>query len=153
MQVTIGTTKDESRILHKTFSTSTDYVGTLREECSITAPTIRIAAPSMPSGNYAHIPAFNRYYYISDVVSIRTGIWDVSMTCDVLHSFEDSIRNATAILESTEQTGQETYLPGDTWKATAKAKTDIIQFPNGLLNSGEYILITSGGIGGVSNGD
>jgi hypothetical protein len=107
----------------------------------------------MPSGNYAYILEFDRYYYISDIMSIRNGVWDVSMVCDVLRSFEGSIRNASAILESTEQTGQETYLPGDTWKATAKTKTDIVTFPNGLLNSGEYILITSGGIGGVSDGE
>ena len=39
-----------------------------------------------------------------------------------------------------------TYMEGDVWQSTVKTKTDVISFPNGLLDSGEYILITSGGV-------
>lgn len=152
MIVTLGHTSDERRVVGKSFTTFATYEGALRGECSMTAPTIRIQSAEPPRGNYAHIPAFARYYYISDVVSIRNGVWDVSMTCDVLTTYADAIRDAVAVVEATEETGMETYLPGDAWVATAKAKTDIVPFPNGLLGSGEYILITSGGVGGVSDG-
>jgi hypothetical protein len=37
------------------------------------------------------------------------------------------------------------YLNGRQFVRLVKSKTDIITFPNGLLDSGEYILITAGG--------
>jgi hypothetical protein len=152
MIVTLGHTSDERRVVGKSFTVLATYEGALRGECSMTAPTIRIQSDIPPRGNYAHILEFSRYYYIADVVSIRTGVWDVSMVCDVLTTYADAIRNAVAVIDATETTGMETYIPGDAWVATAKAKTDIVPFPQGLLSSGEYILITSGGVGGVSDG-
>lgn len=152
MIVTLGHTSDERWVVGKSFTVLENYSGDLRGECSMTAPTIRIQSAEPPSGNYAHIPAFSRYYYIADIVSVRTGVWDVSLVCDVLTTYAAAIRDAIAVIDATETTGTETYLPGDAWVATAKAKTDIIPFPDGLLSTGEYILITSGGVGGVTDG-
>jgi hypothetical protein len=37
------------------------------------------------------------------------------------------------------------YMTGDIWQKTVKYKTDIIQFPQGLNDNGDFILITAGG--------
>ena len=44
-----------------------------------------------------------------------------------------------------EQVEADNYLVSESWVSKVKTKTDILQFSNGLLDSGEYILITAGG--------
>ena len=63
-------------------------------------------------------------------------------------SYQEQILNLDVIVSSITD-GEpiaETYFSGESWQALVKTKTDVLQFPNGLLDDGEYILITSGGI-------
>lgn len=53
-------------------------------------------------GNYAYIEDFNRYYFIEDIVSINTRMWEISMSCDVLMSFKEDIKNVTALISRNE---------------------------------------------------
>ena len=145
MDIILGTIADEKNKLNKTFNNQISYSGTLREETSVINPSIMIEALNLSEYNYMYIPEFKRYYFISDIVSIRNGIWRVSGKVDALMSFRSGINQCKVVLENTEITGEESYLLGDVWKSTVKTKTDIINFPSGLNNSGEYILITSGG--------
>lgn len=43
------------------------------------------------SANYCYIPEYNRYYYISDTISVRTNLWRLPMDEDVLMSNKDKI--------------------------------------------------------------
>lgn len=52
--------------------------------------------------NYAYIPKFNRYYFITDVVSVRANLWEVSMRCDVLMSYKDIIRQQRGLIARNE---------------------------------------------------
>lgn len=63
-------------------------------------------------------------------------------------SFQQGILNLNVTVSdlSYGEPSASTYMDGEQWKSTVKTKTDVIQFPQGLLDSGEYILITSGGV-------
>lgn len=116
--------------------------GVLRGETDAVSPTIRICADSFPAFNYAYIPDLGRYYYLRDVKEIRNDIWDISLISDPLMSFNlDSI---TGIVVESEAGGSE-YLEHRHFVRNVKSKTDILPFSSGLLDSGEYILITAGG--------
>lgn len=69
------------------------YTGTLREETSITNPVITIATDVFQPCNYAYIGDFGRWYYIDDIISVRKGLWEVSLTCDVLMTYRVGIKN------------------------------------------------------------
>lgn len=116
--------------------------GTLRNESNIVNPVIRIYAPTLPNFNYARIPAFNRYYYLQDVESVRADIWDIKLASDPLMSFD--LTDVSGVLVEGRNGGSD-YLEHRHFVRTVKSKTNIINFPNGLLDSGEYILITAGG--------
>ena len=62
-------------------------------------------------------------------------------------SFKTQILNLNVTVSdvSSGESPDETYINGEQWQTTVKTKTDIVSFSNGLLDSGEYILITSGG--------
>lgn len=73
--------------------------GTFREPTSLTNPTITIQQDDVPTFNYIYISAFNRYYYVTEIVSIRRGLWQIDCTVDVLMSYKDAIRECPARVE------------------------------------------------------
>ena len=88
---------------------------------------------------------FNCYYFITDITVIRTGLFAISLMVDVLESFKSDIKNLSVILLNTQNVGSSNYLPSPVFRNNVKSKTDILNFPNGLNDSGEFILITAGG--------
>lgn len=135
----------ERNALTKTLENQTTYTGVLKDNCSVINPTF-ILNENNPSGfNYAYIAEFARYYYIVDMISISNGVWEITLMCDVLMSFASDILSCNAIIENTETNETSNYLESEIYQALVKTKTDILEFPNGLLDSGEYILITAGG--------
>ena len=148
MEITLYTNESEKNKLDKTITNSILLEGNLRDESSIINPIILISSnkediPYMY--NYAYIPAFGRYYFITDIESVRTGIWRVSMHVDVLMSYKEQIKNLNVIINNSEETGANNYLSGNQWITNVKNTTSIVNFPNGLNDNGEFILITAGG--------
>ena len=145
MHIYLYTTPDEKNKLNKTLNNDVYYEGVLKEETSVIKPSILIEASNLSGYNYMYIGEFGRFYFISDIVSVRNNLWRITGVVDVLMSFKESIKTCPIILSNTQITEQESYFMGDAWKALVKSKTDIINFPSGLNSTGEYILITSGG--------
>ena len=50
------------------------------------------------SANYARIADFNRYYFITDIISIRRNIWQIELSCDVLMSYKDDFLKLKAFI-------------------------------------------------------
>lgn len=145
MDITLYTNNSEKNKLDKNLSNAKTFSGKLREESSIVNPYILMQIENPSSFNYAYIPEFKRYYFITDITSIRTDLWKISMHVDVLMSFKDKIKATPVILSDTESAGATNYLIGEQWKTNAKNTTEIKQFPRGLNTNGEFILITAGG--------
>ena len=145
MDIYLSEMFDEKNKLNKTLNNTLHIEGTLRNETSILNPSIIIEGDYVGFYNYMYIPQFDRYYFITDIESIRNDLWRISATVDVLMSFKDSLLSCPIILSNTETTLIENYMSGEMWKTLVKTKTDVISFPSGLNTTGEYILITSGG--------
>ena len=87
----------------------TDYLtfigtltGKLRDRASIVNPTLTIQMSGVPNFNYIRIPKFNRYYYVTDIVSIVTNVWEVSLEVDVLMSFKTGILSCNGFVDRNE---------------------------------------------------
>lgn len=147
MVITLYKNNSERNCVNKILTNPRILNGTLRQETSIKTPVITIAGDAdTPFFNYAYIEEFLRYYFITDIKSIRNGVWEVSFLCDVLMSFKNDILNSFAIIDHTTEHDTSDYLTSDIWTTLVKDKTDIINFSgSSLLDSGEYILITAGG--------
>ena len=146
MDVTLYVNNSEREAINKVLTSDTLLTGSLRSETSVINPSIIIEYENPSGFNYCYIDEFDRYYFINNIVSVRTGLWRIEMTVDVLMSFKDEILNLDVIVSDNTGPDQEWYMSGDVWQTTVKTKTDVINFPSGLLDAGEYILITSGGV-------
>lgn len=91
----------------KTASDVITVTGTLKRGTSIIDPVITIEtamSPQMVSMvNYAKIEEFGRYYFVTDVVSVKNNLWDVHMHVDVLMSYKGVIRQQTAVVARSEK--------------------------------------------------
>lgn len=145
MDIILCNNNSEPNKINKNISNLLTLSGNLKEETSILNPVVLIEIEDPAEYNYAYIPEFNRYYFINDIVSVRNGIWRISMTVDVLMSFKSSILNVPVIVSDTEYLGSDMYLPGQVWKTKVKENTNILNFPSGLSENGHFILITAGG--------
>ena len=143
--VTLCSNNDEKNVIDKVLSMYNNVNGVLRDASSIIDPVITVEIENPSNYNYAIIPDFNRHYFITNITSIRNGLWQIEMHVDVLKSFADQIKSCRAILANSETTNATPYMEGDLFRSLVKDKTDIIKFQHGLLESGEYILITAGG--------
>lgn len=76
----------------------------LKDECSFLNPVLLISpnvsgslfSPSLY--NYVSIPYWQRYYFINDW-TWKNGVWECSLTVDVLASFKGQISNTNAYVE------------------------------------------------------
>lgn len=144
--ISLFKTASENNRVVKTLTDEKQLSGELRNQTSVLNPSIRIeSADNISTYNYAYISEFGRYYYITDIVSVRTNCWIVSLRCDVLMSYKDEIQGLNVILSNTQETGLSNYLASPNWVNLVKTKTDIKVFPSGLSEQGEFILITAGG--------
>lgn len=145
MNLRLCVNNSEKNKINKDLTTGATLSGTLRNESNVVNPSIVINIDNPTIYNYAYIEDFGRYYFITDYISLRTGIWQINLKSDVLMSFKDSILASNVLINNTETTGKNNYLSGANWVSNCKAKTDILTFSQGLLNDGQYILITAGG--------
>lgn len=73
--------------------------GNLRAASSIIDPVILIEAELTSfQSNYIYIADFGRYYYITNIISKQTNLWEIHCHVDVLMSFKDEIRQQKAIV-------------------------------------------------------
>lgn len=145
MDIILCRNNSEPNKINKVLSDQYTLSGTLKEQTSITSPAIMIESGNPVNFNYAYIPDFNRYYFISDIINVSNNLWRINLKVDVLESFKNDILSSSAILSDSEVTGSDKYMSGDVWKTKVKDTTNIINFPSGLLENGEFILITAGG--------
>ena len=144
--ISLFKTASENNRVVKVLTDEKQLSGELRNQTSVLNPNIRIeSADNISTYNYAYISEFGRYYYITDIVSVRTNCWVVSLRCDVLMSYKYEIQSMNVILNNTQETGLSNYLASPNWVNLVKTKTDIKVFPSGLSEQGEFILITAGG--------
>lgn len=135
-------------VINKTIdpTTALTLMGELRKSTSVKNPVILIESTDLIIGyNYCFITEFSRYYFITDIKSVRAGLWEISMRVDVLMSFKSDILSSAAIIDHETAPENSEYMSSDIWQDLVKDKTDIINFSSGLSESGGYVLITAGG--------
>ena len=64
---------------------------------SIISPVVELSTEVLPAYNYAYIPNFKRWYYITNITYER-GVWILSLACDVLASYKKEIGNINTFI-------------------------------------------------------
>lgn len=68
----------------------------LKENCSLLSPILKIKATSRPTANYMSFEG--RYYWITDIISLANNLWEIHGTIDVLTTYRQHIFNTSAFV-------------------------------------------------------
>lgn len=144
MQITLYTNSSDNVKVNKTLANATVTNCNLKNETSIKDPIIELSGNNSIVGfNYAFIPDFNRYYYITGITNVRNGLYRLTMSVDVLMSFKSQFLNCQAIIER-QQNSWNKYLEDGKILTYSDTFTVTKKFPVELSNS-TYILTVAGG--------
>ena len=146
MNITFYKNSSEKEKIGKSLSSGLTLSGNLRDECSITSPSILVEATSLVDYNYCYIPEFKRYYFISDIVSVRNNLWRVSLKCDVLESFKSDILNSSCIVKKQQNQSYSNNIDDGSYINRVDNFIEIANYQNGFNADGEFILLTAGAI-------
>ena len=96
MTITLYTsTAEKIRVDKTSYLTQRSVLsGTLKNETSILRPSILIEAASV-NANYMYIGEFSRYYFITNITSISSFLWQIDGVVDPLMSFKGT-KNGSA---------------------------------------------------------
>lgn len=142
MEIILYNNTSENNKVGKTLTNETTISGSLRETTDIINPTLLLEYDARDY-NYIYIPLFSRYYFITKVESVRTGLWRIYCNIDVLESFKTEIKNLTAIIDKQKIVGNQ-YKDDGTIVMENRLFNTVYNFSNGFNDSGELILITAG---------
>lgn len=155
---------DKTQYLKTKFS----FNGVLRDSCSVTKPiitfdirdiqnviktdgvdvvdtnavdvTINDVIRFLSSCNYAYIEEFKRYYFITDIISVKNNLWQINMRVDVLMSHTEQIKLLSGIIERQENIYND-YLVDNQIQFQTNWHTETIEYPNTFFettNDDEY---------------
>lgn len=147
MEITFYNNSSPNDCLNKTIGQIKTITGVFKENTPVENVEAIISYDSdiLHDANYMYVSKFDRFYYCR-LETLPGNRIKVTGAVDPLMSFKDEILGLSAILVNTEKTGVNKYLyDSDVFVANCKHKTNIINFPSGLLDTGEFILITAGG--------
>lgn len=145
--IRLMTNNSADNVADKNFTTVTTLEGgTLRDDCSITKPTIRITASvgDIQKTNYFYIPQFERYYFLTDCVSVRNGVWDITGKTDVLTTAWDksNLKQCNGIIKKSEKKWN-LFLNDGSFKVYQNPIITAHKFPIGFTTQ-SFILAVAG---------
>ena len=142
MKVEFYKTTDNIKTVNKTLTLNKTLDIVFRQSVDEQAPVIIMSLDNLQNSNYVHIPAFKRYYFISDIDNYTANLVRLHLTTDLLMTYKDIILNTPVQITATEKPSYlSTGLPTQTTTSKRIIKSDIT-----LEKENSLILTTIGGI-------
>ena len=99
--------------------------------CNILQPTLEIdTSTALYDYNYAYIPDFGKYYFMSPPTLTTGGKMIVQLSVDALKTYADSIRQCNATILRNERVPVNSCVDSKLPVDTSKFYTEGIKFPN-----------------------
>ena len=144
MTLELYSNSSEYAALDKELELQITLSGILREESSIIDPSILVEDLDdyITDINYAYIPEFGHYYFITNIESVRNHLWRLSLHVDVLHTYADGIRANSGIIERNENL-YDLQLNDGLFKTRQNPRIAQYPFPSGF-NTWNFVLAVAG---------
>lgn len=105
MIVKLMSTMNDKKVLHKTVNTLREIDCAVKESSSILEPVLIVSLDciiSFSNLNYAYIDAFERYYFIDDII-VETGrTVEIKCSVDVLQTYNSEIDKISTLIKRQE---------------------------------------------------
>lgn len=145
MLITIGTTSDDKRVLHKSWH-GTDITVQLKQPCDILNPIFILGYDSsLVSANYLYCAELGRYYFINNINLMPGHRMELTCSVDVLMSYASQIDRINCVVSRQQHSGL-TLVPDSGIMVQNYNPVYVYNFPVGFdVAFGSYILQVIGG--------
>ena len=104
-------TSEDNRVDKTNYLTKVgELAGVLREESSLVEMSLTLELEELPLFNYVYIEQLNRYYYVTDIVSVKYKLWTISLSVDVLMSYKNALLSCSAFVDRNENSYDNTII-------------------------------------------
>lgn len=136
--------KSEYNTINKNTELVVEKTITLKNDCDLVNPYVVLKLDDVLFlSNYAYIPKFKRYYFITGIEILSKTLVAVSMHVDVLESFKSDILTGTVHI--TESSNTDSYYPKELDSLTSITSHKFISNKELVLNPSK-VLATLGGV-------
>ena len=146
MNLKLYTNNSPKNAVTKELSAVTELLNVvLKNEASFIDPVFVVSGVTdsdLATANYIECAALSRFYFITDIKSIRNGVWEISAHVDVLSTYADEIRQQTAIIHRQENEWN-LYLDDGIFKTYQNPHVVTKLFPNGFTTQ-SFVLAVAG---------
>lgn len=144
MNITLYVNSSENQRMTKTLTYVGAFSFSFKDESSVFNPQVLIAVgSSLADVNYAYISQWGRYYYVTEIQVVRTGLFLLKLHGDVLMTWKDQILNCSAVIKR-QQNQYNLYLDDPEFKIYNQERVEIYNFSGGFNKALEYILTVAG---------
>lgn len=132
-------------VIDKVVSMTKQVDCALKANCDMFHPTLVIYDTiDVTAFNYFQIPDFGRYYYIdSPLTTHNENTFEITGNVDVLMSFKQDIRNASAVIDRNENEFIK-YITDSKYTVLNYERVQTKVFPNSFPADGQFILVVAG---------
>ena len=141
------TDSENNRMIKNFIGVDKEFQFIFKDESSLFNPIIKIATnENLSEYNYAEIVDFNKKYFINEKTFVRNGVYEIKLDEDTLSTFANQLVNISCLVEKQENREPSNLYKNDgSFVTLNKEYNTILNFPSGLNEQGEFILITAGG--------
>lgn len=145
MTITLQVSTSPKNKLDKDVTDVASLSGTLKTSTSVINPTIIIEGDlsQYTNVNYMTITEFGRSYFITNITSVTSKLFEIAAHVDVLSSFAAEIRANKAIVHR-QETKWNLYLDDGSFKVYQNPMVLTKAFPSGFTTQ-EFVLAVAGG--------
>ena len=145
MTITLQVSTSPKNKLDKDVTDVASLSGTLKTSTSVINPTIIIEGDlsQYTNVNYMTIAEFGRSYFITNITSVTSKLFEIAAHVDVLSSFAAEIRANKAIVHR-QETKWNLYLDDGSFKVYQNPMVLTKAFPSGFTTQ-EFVLAVAGG--------
>ena len=128
--------------INKVLGEPTQVDGLLRQDFDILHPVLTLKKTPLPAFNYCYVQALGRYYFVDRVEYVGNNTYELSLSVDVLKTYENEILAATGRV--TETDNPDPYISNRETVYRRTPNFEKVPFANtGLLNeTGGIIMVT-----------
>ena len=132
----------DTRTINKTLPVPVELQGQIRNSFDLLTPVVSLKYKDGFKYNYCFIPVFGRYYFIENITATGGDRYEISLSVDVLKTYENEIFSATATV--TESDRGHKYVSNRNKVYNVQPNFQKVDFPNkGIFNdTGNIIMVT-----------
>ena len=146
MDIQLCINSSENNAIGKLVSVVDTVSCSVKDAMSFEKPVILLQySGDMGRVNYVYIPKFSRYYFVTDVIPLTGGRYELHCNVDVLESYKKQILGLICIIDKQENKNLSNLYIDSDFVTLANSFNEAKTFPNGFNENGDFILICAGG--------